>query len=65
MKVTGKTESSAVLPSTSQKRLFGLRGKMFVLFFFIPICLILVASLMYMRQLSTLSSHLAERSSPR
>jgi len=27
MKVTGKTESSAVLPSTSQKRLFGLRGK--------------------------------------
>ena len=63
MKVTGKTESSAVLPSAPQKRLFGLRGKMFVLFFFIPICLILVASLMYMRQLSTLSSHLAERSS--
>ena len=63
MKVTGKTERSTVLPSTSPKRLFGLRGKMFVLFFFIPIFLILVASLMYMRQLSTLSSHLAERSS--
>jgi HAMP domain-containing protein len=36
---------------------------MFVLFFFIPISLILIASLMYMRQLSTLSSHLAKRSS--
>ena len=63
MKVIGKTENSAAPPSASRKRLFGLRGKMFVLFFFIPICLILVASLMYMRQLSTLSSHLAERSS--
>jgi len=63
MKVIGKTKNSTALPSTPQKRLFGLRGKMFVLFFFIPICLILVASLMYMRQLSTLSSHLAERSS--
>ncbi len=62
MKVTGKTVNSA-LPSSPRKRLFGLRGKMFVLFFFIPIFLILVASLMYMRQLSTLSSHLAERSS--
>jgi HAMP domain-containing protein len=63
MKVTGKTENSAAHLSIPRRRLFGLRGRMFVLFFFIPIFLILVASLMYMRQLSTLSSHLAERSS--
>jgi HAMP domain-containing protein len=63
MKVMGKAENSAAPLSVPQKRLFGLRGKMFVLFFFIPISLILVASLMYMRQLSTLSSHLAKRSS--
>ena len=63
MKVNGKAENSAAPSSSLQKRLFGLRGKMFVLFFFIPISLILIASLMYMRQLSTLSSHLAKRSS--
>jgi len=63
MKGIGKTEKSGASLSAPQRRLFGLRGKMFVLFFLIPICLILAASLMYMRQLSTLSSHLAERSS--
>lgn len=66
MKMTNKSETSAAplevreLPS---RKGFGLRGKMFVLFFFIPIALILVASLLYMKQLNSLSSHLAQRSS--
>ncbi len=63
MRVTGKTEKSAAPSDLPQRKGFGLRGKMFILFFFIPIVLILAASLLYMRQLNTLSSHLAQRSS--
>jgi len=63
MRTTGKPEKSGASSEIPQRRGFGLRGKMFVLFFFIPIALILVASLLYMYQLNALSSHLAQRSS--
>jgi HAMP domain-containing protein len=41
----------------------GLRAKMFILFFLVPIILILAASLLYIWQLNTLSSRLAKGSS--
>ncbi len=63
MRMTRKTEKSAAPSDVPQRKGFGLRSKMFVLFFFIPIVLILIASLLYMRQLNSLSSHLAQRSS--
>jgi HAMP domain-containing protein len=55
-------EKSAAAASAPQKKKFGLiglRGKMFVLFFLIPISLIIAASLLYMWQLTALSSALA------
>jgi HAMP domain-containing protein len=63
MKMTRKTEKSAAPSSAPQRKGFGLRSKMFVLFFFIPIALILAASLLYIWQLNTLSSRLAKGSS--
>src|SRR4030042_4359073 len=63
MRITRKTEKSAAPSFAFGRRGFGLRGKMFVLFFFIPISLILIASLLYMRQLNMLSSYLAQQSS--
>jgi HAMP domain-containing protein len=63
MRMTRKTEKSAAPSFAPQRKGFGLRSKMFVLFFFIPIVLILAASLLYMWQLNALSSHLAQRSS--
>jgi HAMP domain-containing protein len=63
MRMTRKTEKSAAPSSAPQRKGFGLRSKMFVLFFFIPIVLILAASLLYMWQLNALSSYLAQRSS--
>jgi HAMP domain-containing protein len=50
-------------PSALQMKGIGLRGKMFLLFFLVPIILILAASLLYMWQLNTLSSRLAKGSS--
>ena len=46
-----------------QMRGIGLRGKMFLLFFLVPIILILAAGLLYMWQLNTLSARLAKGSS--
>ena len=62
MRTAGKPEKSTAPSDALQRKGFGLRGRMFVLFFFIPIVLILVASLLYMNQLNTLSSHLAQKS---
>jgi predicted Zn finger-like uncharacterized protein len=50
-------------PSAPEKKGLGLRGKMFLLFFLVPIILILAASLLYMWQLNTLSARLAKGSS--
>jgi HAMP domain-containing protein len=63
MRITRKSEKSAAPAFALGRRGLGLRGKMFVLFFFIPISLIVVASLLYMRQLNMLSSYLAQQSS--
>src|SRR4030042_2598315 len=62
MIVTRKTKKSAAPPSARQKKRLGLlrlRGRVFILFFLVPICLIIAASLLYLWQLSTLSSDLA------
>jgi HAMP domain-containing protein len=58
-------EKSAAAASPPKKKSFGLlglRGKMFVLFFLIPISLIIAASLLYIWQLNALSSGLAKGS---
>ena len=55
-------EKAPKVPSSEKSRL-GLRGKMFILFFLVPIFLILAASLLYIWQLNTLSSRLAKGSS--
>jgi HAMP domain-containing protein len=65
MTATRGTEKSAAATSTPPKKRFGLlglRSKMFILFFLIPISLIIAASLLYIWQLNTLSSGLAKGS---
>jgi len=63
MIATRGSEKPTVTPSALQKKKKGLgflrlRGRMFILFFFVPISLIIAASLLYFWQLSTLSSEL-------
>ena len=57
-----KPAAAASPPKKKSFGLMGLRGKMFVLFFLIPISLIIAASLLYIWQLNTLSSGLAKGS---
>jgi len=59
---TEKSVAAASVPPKKRFGLIGLRGKMFVLFFLIPISLIIAASLLYMWQLTELSSGLAKGS---
>jgi len=62
MTATRGTEKSAVPPSAPQKKRLGLlriRGRMFILFFSVPISLVIAASLLYIWQINTLSSELA------
>jgi HAMP domain-containing protein len=56
----GETEQWAAPTAAPQKIRFGLRSKMLALFFFVPIALILASSLLYIWQLTTLSSRLAK-----
>ena len=66
MTATRGTEKSVALRSAPQKKKLGLlriRGRMFILFFCIPISLVIAASLLYIWQISTLSSELAAGSS--
>lgn len=49
--------------SGPRKRLFGLRFKMFFLFFFVPIVLIIAAGLVYMNHMQTLSGLITKGSS--
>lgn len=53
-----ETEKWAPQPSVPLKKGFGLRGKMFALFFIIPITLIIASSVLYIWQLNTLSYRL-------
>ena len=62
MRGTAKSAPAASAPQKKKLGLLGLRGKMFVLFFLIPISLIIAASLLYIWQLNTLSSGLAKGS---
>ena len=62
MRATEKSAPAASAPKKKKSGLLGLRGKMFVLFFLIPITLIIAASLLYIWQLTTLSSGLAKGS---
>ena len=58
-------ETAEEMPKVTgiEKKRLGLRSKMFILFFLVPIILILAASLLYLWQLNTLSSRLAKGSS--
>ena len=62
--IRGNEKSAAPVTAPQKKSfgLIGLRGKMFILFFLIPISLIIAASLLYVWQLTTLSSGLAKGS---
>ena len=62
MTATRGTGKSAVPFSVPQKKRLGLlriRGRMFILFFSVPISLVIAASLLYLWQINTLSSELA------
>ena len=58
-------EAKRGVPAVSgpPKRLFGLRFKMFFLFFFVPIVLIIAAGLVYMNHVKTLSGLITRESS--
>jgi len=58
-----ETKRGVVMESGPRKRLFGLRFKMFFLFFFIPIVLIIAAGLVYMNYMRTLSGLIIKESS--
>jgi HAMP domain-containing protein len=58
-----ETKRGVVKESGPRKRLFGLRFKMFFLFFFIPIVLIIAAGLVYMNYMRTLSGLIIKESS--
>lgn len=60
---TPETEEEVPKVSGPEKIRVGLQAKMFILFFLVPIVLILAASLLYLWQLNTLSSRLAKGSS--
>jgi HAMP domain-containing protein len=60
---TPATDEKAPKVPSSEKSRLGLRAKMFILFFLVPISLILAASILYLWQLNTLSSRLAKGSS--
>ena len=58
-----ETKRGVVMESGPRKRLFGLRFKMFFLFFFIPIVLIIAAGLVYINYMGTLSGLITKESS--
>ena len=58
-----ETKRGVAMESGPRKRLFGLRFKMFFLFFFIPIVLIIAAGLVYMNYMRTLSGLIIKESS--
>jgi len=58
-----ETKKGVVKVPGPRKRLFGLRFKMFFLFFFIPIVLIIAAGLVYMNYMRTLSGLIIRESS--
>jgi HAMP domain-containing protein len=60
---TRETEQLKAPAAAPRKIRFGLRGKMFVLFFFIPIALIIVASLLYLNYMKNLSALITNESS--
>jgi len=62
MRRTGKSLAPRSAPQKKKIGALRLRGRMFVLFFFVPIILIIAASLLYVWQLDTLSSELASGS---
>lgn len=58
-----ETKRGAVTMPEPRKRLFGLRFKMFFLFFFVPIVLIIATGLVYMNHMRTLSELITKESS--
>jgi HAMP domain-containing protein len=48
--------------AASNRRLFGLRGKIFILFFMVPIALIIIAGYLFLGQLNSLSSLISDES---
>ena len=59
---SAKKEKAGPSVSVPRRRLFGLRGKMLFLYFFIPICLIIAGSLYYLNNMETLSKDMSEES---
>lgn len=57
-----KDETSRPAPPPPKKMGIGLRGKMFILFFFVPICLIVAASYYYVNHMKTLSTLITKES---
>jgi HAMP domain-containing protein len=56
------TEASVHIPEQKSKRRYGLNAKMLLLFFFIPLCLVITASGLYLWQLESLTKKISSDS---
>jgi HAMP domain-containing protein len=62
-KAEGPKTAKAAGPKASKRRGIGLKGKIFVLFFFVPISLIIAAGYLFVDQLNGMSSLISDESS--
>ncbi len=59
---SGSGKAAAIVTGPAPKRRFGLNAKMLLLFFFVPVCLVVVASGLYLWQLDTLTRKISNDS---
>ncbi len=60
--LSGSAKAAAIVTGPASNRRFGLNAKMLLLFFFIPVCLVVIASGLYLWQLDTLTSKISNDS---
>jgi predicted Zn finger-like uncharacterized protein len=60
---TEDTDKKAATPKASKHRAFGLKGKIFTLFFIVPIALIIAAGYLFVGQLNSMSAIISDESS--
>ncbi len=57
------TKKKSAAPEASKRRVFGLKGKIFALFFIVPIALIITAGYLFVGQLNSMSTTTSDESS--
>ena len=60
--LSGSAKAGAIVTGPASNRRFGLNAKMLLLFFFIPVCLVVLASGLYLWQLDLLTSKISNDS---